>query len=113
MPPPPVLADSQQVGFTDMLADPGGIVRRGFLFMDDGVSVYYSLALRLALLYLQQEGVGPQADPENPAFMRLGDTTFVPFEADDGGYMGADAGQSKKRGSGDVQEEHAAPSSSD
>ena len=39
VPPPPVLADSQQVGFTDMLADPSGIVRRGFLFMDDGVSV--------------------------------------------------------------------------
>ncbi len=92
VPPPPVLADSQQVGFTDMLADPGGIVRRGFLFMDDGVSVYYSLALRLALLYLQEEGVGPQADPDNPAYMRLGNTTFVPFESNDGGYAHADAG---------------------
>ena len=92
VPPPPVLADSQQVGFTDMLTDPGGIVRRGFLFMDDGVSVYFSLALRLALLYLQEEGVGPQADPDHPTFMRLGDTTFIPFESDDGGYAGADAG---------------------
>jgi len=92
VPPPPVLADSQQVGFTDMLTDPGGIVRRGILFMDDGVSVYYSLALRLALLYLQEEGVGPQADADNPAFMRLGDTTFVPFEPNDGGYAEADAG---------------------
>jgi adenylate cyclase len=87
-----VLANSQQVGFTDMLADPGGIVRRGFLFMDDGVSMYFSLALRLALLYLQEEGVGPQSDPDYPAFMRLGDTTFVPFESNDGGYVGADAG---------------------
>ncbi len=92
VPPPPVLADSQQVGFTDMLTDPGGIVRRGFLFMDDGVSVYFSLALRLALLYLQEEGVGPQADPDHPTFMRLGDTTFIPFESNDGGYAGADAG---------------------
>jgi adenylate cyclase len=92
IPPPPVLADSQRVGFTDMLADPGGIVRRGFLFMDDGVSVYFSLALRLALLYLQEEGVAPQADPDHPTFMRLGDTTFFPFESDNGGYAGADAG---------------------
>ena len=92
VPPPSVLEGSEQVGFTDMLADPGGIVRRGFLFMDDGASVYYSLALRLALLYLQQEGIGPRADPEHPAFMRLGETTFFPFESSDGGYSGADAG---------------------
>ena len=92
VPPPSVLKGSEQVGFTDMLADPGGIVRRGFLFMDDGAAVYYSLALRLALLYLQQEGIGPRADPDHPEFMRLGETTFFPFESSDGGYAGADAG---------------------
>jgi len=92
VPPPPVLAGTQQVGFTDMLADPSGIVRRGFLFMDDGVDLYFSLALRLALLYLEEEKIWPQADAEHPAFMRLGNTTFVPFESNDGGYVDADAG---------------------
>ena len=31
-----VLAGTDQVGFTDMFVDPGGIVRRGLLFLDDG-----------------------------------------------------------------------------
>jgi len=34
--PPPVLEGTERVGFTDMLVDPGGIVRRGLLFLDDG-----------------------------------------------------------------------------
>jgi adenylate cyclase len=91
VPPPAVLADSHQVGFTDMLVDPKGIVRRGFLFMDNGVTFQFSLALRLALLYLQEEGIGPQGDPDT-GFMRLGETLFVPFEANDGSYVNADAG---------------------
>ncbi len=91
VPPPPVLAESQQVGFTDMLVDPKGIVRRGFLFMDNGVIFQYSLALRLALLYLQEEGIGPEGDADT-GFMRLGETLFIPFEANDGSYVDADAG---------------------
>ena len=92
VPPPSVLEGTQQVGFTDMMVDPGGIVRRGLFFMDDGVNVYFSLALRLAILYLLQEGITPAPDPEHPAYMMLGPTTFRPFEANDGAYVRADAG---------------------
>ena len=92
VPPPSVLEGTQQVGFTDMMVDPGGIVRRGLFFMDDGANVYFSLGLRLAILYLLQEGVAPAPDPEHPQYMMLGPTTFRPFEANDGGYVRADAG---------------------
>ncbi len=92
VPPPSVLQGSQQLGFTDMMVDPGGIVRRGLFFMDDGTDVYFSLALRLAMLYLQEEGITPAPDPVNPAHMRLGPTTFRPFESNDGAYIRADAG---------------------
>ncbi len=92
VPPPSVLQGSQQVGFTDMMVDPGGIVRRGLFFMDDGTNVYFSLALRLAMLYLLEEGIAPAPDPQHPAYMMLGPTTFRPFESNDGGYVRADAG---------------------
>ncbi len=90
--PPEVLAGSERVGFTDMIVDPGGIVRRGLLFLDDGQNVEYSLPLRVAFLYLQSEGVAVQGDPDNPSHIRIGPTTIRPFEPNDGSYVDADAG---------------------
>ncbi|MDR4505447.1 MAG: adenylate/guanylate cyclase domain-containing protein [Candidatus Scalindua sp.] len=89
--PPSILRNTDQTGFCDIIVDPGGIVRRGILFMDNGETVEHSFALRLALLYLETEGVVPQPDNLNPLHIRLGDTTIRPFEANDGGYIHADA----------------------
>ena len=89
--PPPVLKGTEQVSFNDILVDPGGVVRRGLFFLDDGDRVAYSLALRLALLYLQAQGIGPQPDEKNPQHLRLGNVTFRPFEENDGGYVKADS----------------------
>jgi adenylate cyclase len=91
VPPPPALKDTDQIGFNDVIVDPGGIVRRALLFLDDGKKVFYSFALRLALLYLQAEGVTPHQDPVNPEYLQLGKRTIRPFGANDGGYIGADA----------------------
>ena len=88
---PAVLAGTPQVGFNDILVDPGGIVRRGLLFLDDGQQPAYAFALRLALRYLQAEGVGLRPDPATPAHLRLGAVTFRPLEAYDGPYIRADA----------------------
>ena len=89
--PPRVLQDTERVGFSDILVDPGGVVRRGLLFLDDGATVSYSFPLRLALLYLQAHDVVPQADPRDPSHLRLGRVTIPPLESDDGGYVDADA----------------------
>ena len=91
IPPPPALKNTDQVGFNDIIVDPGGIVRRVLLFLDDGKHVFYSFALRLALLYLQAEGVTPQPDGVNPEYLKLGKTTIQPLGPNDGGYIGADA----------------------
>jgi adenylate cyclase len=90
--PPPVLAGTERVGFTDIVVDPDGRVRRGLLMTDDGNNVFYSMPLRLALLYLQAKHVGMQGDPQNPEHVRLGRTTLEPFESNDGAYIRADAG---------------------
>ena len=92
IPAPPVLVGTPQVSFNDVLVDPDGIVRRGMLYQDDGDHTAYGFALRLALLYLEPEGIRPQPDEGDPQQLRLGAVTLIPFESDDGGYVGADAG---------------------
>lgn len=89
--PPAVLKDTEQVGFNDIVVDPGGVVRRALLFLDDGQTSVSAFALRLALLYLQVEGVTAQPAPENSELLRLGRTTIQPLEPNDGGYVGIDA----------------------
>jgi adenylate cyclase len=86
-----VLKDTEQVGFNDIVVDPGGVVRRALLFLDDGQSSVSAFALRLALLYLQVEGVTAQPASENSELLRLGRTTIQPLEPNDGGYVGIDA----------------------
>jgi adenylate cyclase len=56
IPPPQSLRNTEQLGFNDVLVDPGGIVRRGLLFLDDGKDVFHSFSLRLALLFLGTPG---------------------------------------------------------
>ena len=92
IPPPPVLAGTEQVAFNDILIDSDGIVRRGLLFQEVGEQTAYGFALRLALLFLAGEGIGPLPDPEDPTQLRLGSTTLRQFRSYDGGYVGADAG---------------------
>lgn len=88
---PKALQGTDRVGFNDIMVDPGGVVRRGLLFIDDGVTTATAFALRLALLYLQPEGVVPRSDPQDPELFRLGPHTLRPFESTDGPYANADA----------------------
>ncbi len=90
--PPAVIKNTPQAAFGDIVVDRGGVVRRGLLFLDDGTTSYTSLALRLATLFLEPEGISLQPDPLNPQHIRLGMTTIVPLEENDGGYRKADAG---------------------
>jgi adenylate cyclase len=90
--PPPALLNTEQVGLSDVFPDRDEIVRRGLLFLDDGQTILYSFPLRVALLYLQQQGITPQRDTKNPSHIRLGSNTIKPFQSNDGGYVDADAG---------------------
>ena len=88
---PAVLRGTERIGFSDVTPDEDGVVRRGLLYLDDGQTVSTSLALRLALAYLAADGVAPQPDPDDPTHLRLGRSTIRPLEANDGGYVRADA----------------------
>jgi adenylate cyclase len=91
IPPPPALKAKNQVGANDLIFDADKKVRRGLIYVKDrnGETVY-SFGLYLALLYLEKLGIKPETlkGTEN---WQLGKTVFVPFEANDGGYVRADA----------------------
>jgi adenylate cyclase len=88
-PPPGVPAD--RVGFNDITSDPDGVIRRGLLFVDTDQTTLYSFSLRLAIAYLQQQGISPQAGLLNSSNLRLGDTEFIPLTSTAGSYQTVDA----------------------
>lgn len=91
--PNSVLRKLGQVGSVDVAIDVDNKIRRGMLYLtpDDGEPIA-SLGLRLALIYLEAQGITPHPAATNPQFLQLGQAVFVPFEANDGGYVRADAG---------------------
>ncbi|MDG4555221.1 MAG: adenylate/guanylate cyclase domain-containing protein [Candidatus Competibacter sp.] len=89
--PPAALADTDRTGFSDIPIDEDGLVRRGLLFLDDGRQVSTAFALVVALRYLREEGIVPQADSRDADDLRLGATTIPPLAANEGAYVRADA----------------------
>jgi adenylate cyclase len=86
---PATLAALGQVAVNDLIVDDDGRLRRAFLYLTTPDATHESLGLRLALTYLEQRGITPD---QNATMLTLGKTRFPPLEANDGGYVGADAG---------------------
>ncbi len=91
--PPAILEERNQIGFNDVLLDDDGRVRRALLFTSDEDGFYTSFALKLAQIYLAEEGITPHgANRGNPRHLQLGDAIFRPLEPNDGAYVGIDNG---------------------
>lgn len=86
---PPILLQHQQVGFNNVVVDPDGTVRRTVLFWETEGKHVESFALKLALLYLDREGVRPG---DRNGYLQLGAQTFVRLRPDDGSYVNVDTG---------------------
>jgi adenylate cyclase len=106
IPAPTAAQESGLVGFTDLVVDPGGIVRRALLFLTGPADETGSgLALQLATRYFAEHGICLQSDGSAANNLALGPcspqqaqegglsgrTVIRPFEANDGGYVAADA----------------------
>ena len=86
LPPPSV--PKERVGFSDVVVDPDGIVRRNLLFARSGKEKFYSFALRLSLSYLAPQNIKMKIDRDS---IQVGKTVFVPLETNSGGYQKIDA----------------------
>lgn len=92
IPPPPAIPNAR-LGFSDVVVDPDGIIRRHLLYMTtDSGSRYkanYAFSLQLAYSYLAAEGIQPQKHPKQ--YLQIGSTVLKPLEAQMGGYQKLDA----------------------
>ena len=89
-PPPRFLPDDLQVGFSDLPVDPGGMIRRGLLFMWDGDRPLLSLSLQLALRRLRADRIGLGPAPDDPDEIQLGETVIPPLHEGFGPYVRVD-----------------------
>ncbi len=91
LPPAPALAKTGRFGFADQIVDGDGTVRRALLSVeDDAGEVQYNFALRLALEYLEADGITLQTLQNHQ--IQLGKLRIRPFQSYDGAYVRADAG---------------------
>jgi adenylate cyclase len=88
---PRVLRGSGRAGFSDIVDDDGGVVRRGLLHLDDGAATASAFSFSITSTWLAAKGIAFANDPAKQDAIRIGPTQLAPFEADDGGYAGADA----------------------
>ncbi|HEY9825822.1 MAG TPA: adenylate/guanylate cyclase domain-containing protein, partial [Stenomitos sp.] len=80
--------------------DPDGIIRRNLLYQPGDLHpataqakeapILPSFSLQLALRYLRDEDIEPEANRYNPEHLQLRNTVFVPLQQNDGGYIKAD-----------------------
>ncbi|MGI2905347.1 CHASE2 domain-containing protein [Tolypothrix sp. VBCCA 56010] len=89
---PRELSDRDQVGFNNVVLDGDGKIRRSLLYSHDiNSKSHESFALKLALLYLKNEGITPKKAASNHKYLQLGKAVFHRFEANHGAYVEADA----------------------
>ncbi len=91
--PPTVLSKLGQVGMADQVLDGDGKVRRALLSVRSReFELRFNLGLRLALLYLEGEGIEPKPLLTLPHHIHLGKTVLAPFRPNYGSYVRSDAG---------------------
>jgi len=89
--PPPPNTPPERVGFNDFPIDADNVIRRNLLFASTPDQVYFSFATRLALHYLQAQGIEPKpVNPEDPNRIQLGQAIITPLSRTSGGYQTVD-----------------------
>lgn len=90
IPAPAASTETGRAAFADQFVDRDRVVRRGLLFLDDGIEggrYDMALGLRLAISFLQQQGVRAGAAEDGSGFFQLGPHVFRPLGANSGGYV--------------------------
>ena len=87
---PPVLKTREQFGFNNVVPDIDNKVRRSLLYWHVDGKQYTSFALKLALVYLEQEGIHPHSAKVNPDYLQLGQVVLRPIKGNTGSYVRLD-----------------------
>ena len=94
VPPPPAIAQSDQVGFNNVVHDLDDRVRRGLLYSNapGTQKAKPSFALTLALRYFAKDRLEPQPAVDGSGNLQIGNAIFRRFRAQDGPYVHVDDG---------------------
>ena len=87
---PEVLQSKNMVGFNNVVLDSDSKVRRHLLYWHVGDEPRTSLALRLALIHLEKQGINPQPSQVNSDYLQLGQGVFYPVKRHSGSYVWLD-----------------------
>ncbi|MEO1391631.1 MAG: CHASE2 domain-containing protein [Cyanobacteria bacterium J06634_5] len=89
--PPDISED--QLGFSNTVVDPDGVVRRQLMFMQPALNTAcatpFSLSTLVAFTYLEPDGIVPQNLEQQK--LQLGKTIFTPIEENTGPYHNIDS----------------------
>ncbi|MEM7581550.1 MAG: CHASE2 domain-containing serine/threonine-protein kinase [Cyanobacteria bacterium P01_A01_bin.80] len=92
--PAPTGIEAERVGFSDIVQDPDGTIRRNLLLLEpatnDACKAEFSFSLQLALKYLVAGGIQPEFNSQGE--LQLRDIVFKPVESNFGAYQNIDAG---------------------
>lgn len=87
--PPPPGVPAYSLGFTDVVPDNDGVIRRHLFYLTPAPTspcqTSYSFNLQVALAYLAEQGILPKFTPDGN--LQLGTTIFKPLEKPRGGYQ--------------------------
>ncbi|NEO30114.1 MAG: adenylate/guanylate cyclase domain-containing protein [Symploca sp. SIO3C6] len=89
--PAPPNIPPERIGFNDIPKDPDDVIRRNLLFAENEQGTLFSFSLRLALAYLEKQGIYPQNSESRPDSLQLGSAVFLKLQPNSGGYQNIDA----------------------
>jgi len=87
--PPPPNIPKKQIGFSDLVLDPDGTIRRQLMFIPDKESTPTSFSMQLAFNYLTSKKIKTKVT-ENKE-LQLGNTVFPLLQSNSGGYQTIDS----------------------
>ena len=91
--PPPPEVPLTRIGFSDLVADSGDIVRRQLLHLtppdNSSCQAEYAFSFQLALDYLSRQGI--RSSFTSKEYLQIGETIFKPIGKRAGGYQNIDA----------------------
>lgn len=93
--PPPGLPYPDRVAANDIPLDPDGKARRFFISipiakdnqLDENDTELDGFGPKIAIKYLETEGIAPEIVDEEKLKYKIGKAVFVPFNGNDGGYV--------------------------
>lgn len=85
----PPSVPKERVGFSDVVTDPDGIIRRNSMIAGNKKNTFHSFSLRLAIAYLASYNIKPQITKTKD--YQIGKTVFFKLKANSGGYEKIDA----------------------